>query len=95
MYYSNILLGCVVLLLRFLQGRCMLPCRVLGVVILLLVGPCPGVEFGMPLVVEHRDVSENLEFLHHVASVPVEFVDVLDEPCDVVRYGGQFRQENI
>ena len=49
----------------------------------------------MPLVVEHRYVSEDLEFLQHVASVPVELVDVLDEPCDVVGHGGQFRPREL
>ena len=69
----------------------MLPCRVQGVVLLVVVGPCLGVEFGVPLVVEQRDVSENLEFLHHVAPVSVQFVDVFYEPCDVVGHGGQFQ----
>ena len=65
----------------------MFPCRVLVAVLLCFRGPCLGVEFGVPLVVEQRDVAEDLEFLHHVAPVPVELVDVLYEPRDVVGHG--------
>ena len=43
----------------------------------------------MPFVVEEGDVAENLEFLHHIWPVPVEFVDVLDQLGDVVGHGCQ------
>ena len=49
-----------------------------------------GVEFRVPLVVEESVVTEDLEFLHHVVSMPVQLAYVLDQPGDVVGHGCLF-----
>ena len=65
-------------------------CRSLVVDPGLTIGtPCPA-EFRVPLVVEERDVAQNLELFHHVSPMSVEFVDVLDQLGDGLGHGCQF-----
>ena len=44
----------------------------------------------MSLVVEESDVPQHLELVHHVPSVDVQAVNVVDEPRGVFRHGRQF-----
>ena len=86
----GVLLCCLFGLVLVLRGV-VLPCRILVVVLpVTFERPCSA-EFWVPFVIEQGYVAEDLELLHHVAPVSVEFVDVLDQLGDVVGHGCQFR----